>query len=286
MSTRRIGLGPTLRWQLAVLGAVLYGIVSCGPPEPPDQAEPGQPSRSPEMYMPPPEGTSSLVHSLEARRNRKGQVTVAGQLLLPAGTALWVEVFDPNVPPGRSLVGESKPHLASGGSFEAGPFNLPRPGRYRVQLTAHFNGAWQSRDVLAVVGSNGTNLPKSALTPDDPEFPQAGGHLEYSGSVNVGELSPELQAIEAVKHAKLFVKGRGQAVDTVGEIVKYFETPGMEFYPGDWSAQIGPDSKWKVSLQHRWGNEQKIANWEYDPHSKQVKYLDPESKMLSWIPAE
>lgn len=268
-----------------VLSAALLGVVGCGPSQTPSQAEPAQPSTPPETYTPPPEGTSSLVESVEARRDRKGQVMIDGKLLLPSGTKVWVELFSLKVQGGKTTLGRAEPHVASGGSFEAGPFNLPGPGQYRVQLTAHFNGAWQSPEVLAAVGSNGTKLPKAALKPDDPEFPQTGGHLEYSRSVKVGELSADLQAIEAVKSAKLFVQGKGRAVDTVAEIVKFFNAPGTEFYPGEWSADLAANGKWKVSLQHRWGKEQKTANWEYDPQTKQVKYLDPESKMLSWIPA-
>jgi hypothetical protein len=210
---------------------------------------------------------------------------ISGKLLLPSGTKVWVEVFPLNVQTTKTALGKAEPHVLSGGSFDTGPFNLPGPGPYRLQLTAHFNGAWQSREVLAAVGSNGTRLPRSALKPDDPEFPQSGGYLEYSRSVNVGELSADLKVIEAVKGAKLAVQGKGRAVDTVAEIVRFFDAPGMEFYPGEWSAEMAADGKWNVSLQHRWGKEQKTANWEYDPQTKQVKYLDPESKMQSWIPA-
>jgi hypothetical protein len=198
---------------------------------------------------------------------------------------VWVELFPAKVQVRESPLARAEPHLQAGGVFQAGPFDLPNPGTYRVHVTAHFNGAWQSPGILSAVGSNGTKLPKSALKPDDPEFPQSGGHLDYSGSVNVPELSAELGAVEAVKRAKLFVQGKGQAVDTIAEIVKYFDAPGMEFYPGEWSAQLAADGTWKVSLQHRWGKEQKTANWEYDPRSKRVKYLNPEAKMLSWIPA-
>jgi hypothetical protein len=269
-----------------VLGLASNALLSCSRPQEPGQVAPARPTVPAEVYVLPSEGTSSLVRSLEAGRDSEGQVTVTGSLLLPSRTNIWVDLFAEKPKIREQPLGHSESYLGSGGALQAGPFDLPEPGRYRVLVTAYFNGAWQSPEILALVGTSGVKLPKSALEPDDPEFPQSGGHLEYWGSVSVPALSPELKAIQAVKSAKLFVKGKGQAVDTVDEIVKYFDAPGLQFYPGEWSARLGADGTWIVSLQHKWGEEQKTANWECDPRTRRVKYLDPEAKTLSWLPAE
>ena len=89
-----------------------------------------------------------------------------------------------------------------------------------------------------------------------------------------------------MKRAKLYVRGKGQAVDTVADIVKFFTAPHTGFHPGAWRAVDLGAGKWRVSLSHRWGSEDKLANWEYNSRSGKVSYLDPEAKMLSWIPAE
>lgn len=269
-----------------VAGIALNGLVSCSRSEEPGQIAPAKSSVSSESYIPPPEGTLSLVQSLESARDWKGEVNVVGSLLLPSGTKLWVEIFPEKPRVGERSLAKSEPRLAVGGFFQAGPFVLPKAGLYRVRLLACFNGVWQSPEVLALVGSSGTKLPKSALEPVDPEFPQSGGRFEYWSSLNVAALSPEHEVIEAVKNAKLLVQGKGQAVDTIAEIVDYFDAPAVEFYPGGWSAEMGADGKWRVSLQHKWGTDEMTANWEYDPSTNRVKYLDPEAKMLSWIPAD
>jgi hypothetical protein len=79
--------------------------------------------------------------------------------------------------------------------MSAGPFNLPKAGRYNVEITSYFNGPWQQpSDVIAIVGSDGKNLPVHLLVPEDAEFPSRGGHLDFQGSVTVPPLVGDLDA--------------------------------------------------------------------------------------------
>ena len=99
-----------------------------------------------------------------------------------------------------------------------------------------------------------------------------------------GTIPEDALAIDSVKSAKLYVQGQGQAVDTVNEIVAIFaKAPG--FKPLGWSTEK-MDSKWVVTLDCEDGTSRKKAQWEFDPASRKVRYLDPLSKILSWVPAE
>lgn len=134
-------------------------------------------------YQLPPQGTTSLVQSLTARRNASGEVVVSGRLLLPEATRIWVDVYP--AAGGENPLGRAELYLDTGGVFEAGPFQVPAAAQYRLDLTSRFDRNWQPRDVLGVVGPDGSKLPKSALTPNNPQAPEAGGHLQYSGLVTV-----------------------------------------------------------------------------------------------------
>jgi hypothetical protein len=173
-----------------LVGVVLAAAVSAGPgcrqSQPSSETPAAPPQSTADTYTPPPEGTSSLVQSLTARRDSDGQVKIGGKILLPATTRIWVEVYPSTAGMQDQLLGRSELYLDPGGTFEAGPFKLSGAGPFRVQVTSYFSRSWQPADVLRAVGQKGTRLPKSALKLDDPRSPIAGGHLEYSGSVNIG----------------------------------------------------------------------------------------------------
>jgi hypothetical protein len=167
----------------AALAAALCGGAGCSskPPAESDGAAPAV-----EHYTAPPEGTSSLVQSVTAHHDRNGHTVVDGRLLLPAGTRVWVELFSSQSTPSDDPIGRAELYLGPSGSFQAGPFNLPGISQCRVQVTSHFSRAWQAPEILSVIGLNGTKLPKSSLRPNDPSTPQSGGHLDYSGTLNIG----------------------------------------------------------------------------------------------------
>jgi len=258
-----------------------------------------------EHYVPPPDGTISLIQELRASRDEKGGLVIELKALLPKGTGVYVQVFVPGAKDPLERVTKSTSNdarlnterLGDGGTLRSQPFKALVAGAYRVEVSSVFNGNWQNADVLALVGDSGTKLPLSALDPDDREFPKAGGSLKFSTVVNV-EGPPAAMvaaedadrakrtALEAVKNSKLFVQDKGQATDTVGQIVDFFQGPGWNFHPGEWTATQGENGKWRVSLAHKWGAEAKVANWQYDAQTGEVKYLDPEAKMLSWIPKD
>src|SRR5699024_8058160 len=98
-------------------------------------------------YQPPPQGTTSLVQSVTARRNSAGEVVVNGRLLLPEGTRIWVDVY-PAKNGADTPLGHAELYLDAGGVFEAGPFQVAAASQYRLELTSRFDRNWQPRDVL------------------------------------------------------------------------------------------------------------------------------------------
>lgn len=235
-------------------------------------------------YVLPPKDTKSLVSELTAKRDATGAVVIEGTVRLPPGTKLRVERRSQS----GNIEAQSDAFVDDSGFFSSQPFSdsgkPPKEGPHRVIVISYFNKAWQSDSILNVTGEGGVNLPPVALTPNDPEFPNASGYLEETRRVTFPPVSEEIIAVDRVKNAKLYVQGQGQAVDTVAEIVTIFaKSPG--FKPIGWSAEKS-GAKWVVTLESQEGAATRKAQWEYDPTNGKVRYLDPLSKLLSWIPAE
>ena len=192
------------------------------------------------------------------------------------------------------------------GHFETRPLTMQSgaiwsPGKYRVQIESHFSKAWQSCDVIKQLGvdtdsqcrtsidPNPTKLPASPeLVPADPEFPNAGRYLKAPREVAFPALSEDSAVIDTVKNARLTVQGKGRSADPIRNVVAYFEKGSSgAFTPRAWSAKrSSPSGPWVVTLDCVDGEERKQAQWEYDPKTKTVKYLDPLAKTLSWLPRD
>ena len=238
-----------------------------------------------ENYVLPPVGTKTLIREMSATRNADGTVTVSGILSLPPDTKILIS----RLSSAAKIQGQIQTVVVAGGAFSAGPFSdkgkAPIAGPQSIEIISFFNPAWQQApSVLALVGEDGKKLPTSAVRLNDPEFPHLGGHVDEIRIVQVPTIGEDISAIEHVKKSKLFVQGNGQAVDTVEFIVGWMQKAGG-FSPTKWSA-TRHGSKWTVTLDCQDGGSQKQAQWEYDPASKKVRYLDPLSKNLSWLPAK
>lgn len=235
-------------------------------------------------YKPPSGEVTSLIVDAVAVRQEDGLIAINGQALLPPSTRIWVERVSLD---GRNI-GTAKTVLGPEGQFVAGPFSdegrAPEAGLAKLRFLAHFTTIWQADAVLEAVGAGGKKLPPSVLTPNDEEFPSASGHWMEMREVVFPEVPDGVIAIGRVKAAKLTVRDKGLSSDSVEEVVDYFASaPG--FRPVGWSAEL-VGSKWIVTLDCVDGSESKKAQWEYDPASKAVRYLDPLAKLLSWLPAD
>jgi len=98
-----------------------------------------------------------LLNRLDATRLNGGAMVVRGALRLPDGTRIQLTVSDAATRRTR----ESLQTTVRAGAFETPPFMAktgPLPaGRYRIELLAYFNAAWQPDDVLRAT-DNGRNL--------------------------------------------------------------------------------------------------------------------------------
>jgi hypothetical protein len=138
-----------------------------------------------QTYVVPAAGVTSLVESVRARRNERGDVVVDGRLLLPESTRVWIELYPAASPPDADPSGRAELYLGPGGSFETEALKAPPASEFRILITSHFTRSWQSSDVLAAVGAGGAKLPAGALTPNDPNNSAAGSHLEVASLVKV-----------------------------------------------------------------------------------------------------
>jgi len=246
----------------------------------------------------------SIIVALDGSRDGDQLIVTGKTQGLPSGTKLWVEItrlpgHAPNVGGGPM---DDKVFVAEDGTFKATiskPDGVSFPaGTYDIKITSMFNSAWQSIDVLKRAGvqldSQGrsdvaTNPPAIPESPDfkprDPEFPKAARYLEAIRKVTVGALASDVAAIDGVKDAILVVQGSGRSSLPVGKSVDFFVSAGG-FKAVGWSAAIGSDAKWVVTLDCTDGGNPKKAKWQYDPKTKAVKYLDPLSKLLSYVSAD
>ncbi len=271
--------------------ALLLVLAACSAnsPEPESRASPTlepPPAAAPaaEAYTLPPKDTSSLITEISATRTTSGSVVISGVALLPSGTKLWVERRSSS---GKTEA-QAKAFVDESGNFTSEAFTddgkAPKQGPQNIGLVSYFTKVWQPESVISLTGNDGTNLPPAALQADDTEFPDAGRHLDESRTITFPPISGDVIAIDKVKNAKLYVEGKGRSSQNVGEIVAYWENfPGYSM--GAWTAKQDAE-KWTVTLEFETGTESKKAQWEYDSASGKVKYLDPMSKILSWMPAE
>ncbi|WP_228062538.1 hypothetical protein [Lysobacter sp. H23M47] len=235
-------------------------------------------------YVVPPAGTKTLIKQIGARRDETGGIVIEGVALLPPGTKIGIDRYSQT---GR-IEAQAKATVGPDGGFTSEPFsNLGQPiaaGSNRIGISSYFNRAWQSEAVIAVVGDGGKNLPSEALSPDDSEFPDASRHLQEERQVDFPPAPEDVVAISKVKGAKLLVQGQGKSAEPIGEVVQIFsKSPG--FTPLRWSAAKS-GSKWIVTLDAQEPAGRRQAQWEYDPASGKVRYLDPLAKILSWVPAD
>jgi hypothetical protein len=181
--------GVTMRYSKALLTVLALATIAfagsqaCRSP----QAEQSSKGSAAPAYTPPPQGTASLVESVHARRTANRDVIVAGKLLLPVATRVWVELYPAGSAADADPVARAELYLAPGGAFETEALKAPDGPDIRVVITSHFTRSWQAQEVLTAVGAGGMKLPKSALKPDNPANPQSAGHLEYTGVVKVTE---------------------------------------------------------------------------------------------------
>lgn len=221
-------------------------------------------------------------------RNETGGVIVVGSTNLPDGTKLGAEVAEPSGGDAEDF------HIfVQDGSFRSEPFsNGGRPlpaGKRRVHMLAYFNGAWQTGDVLNIVGEGGAKLQGSVIKLQDSDVVDSDKILDLTKTVYVPPLAPrdpEEVALEHVKKATLTVDGDRSATNLEENVELFMASPGLR-PAGGWSAKRQGNGTFAVTYDFIDGQDgEQQALWAYNPASGSVKYVNKRAKLMSWTPAD
>ena len=143
-----------------VLGICLVGI-GCSPDTGERQS---RPTSTPQSTAQPPL-TEDVTLQLDIAAS-DGRPVIRGTTNLPAGTHLMVSISDTKTD-GRYYTGQSKCAVASGGTFQAGPFSKKDSkleGAYVADVTMPIP-KFQPASVKAIIGKNGENLKGPLVKP-------------------------------------------------------------------------------------------------------------------------
>lgn len=253
-----------------------------------------------------------LVLDALAERTEDGQVVISGTTNLPDGLKLWVEVEEGHLPLGapKAIASDDNVYVADR-KFTTKPLwlavpntlftkkgwpagievdfrNRPFPARsYKVHFTSYFNGAWQTHDVLAVLGGEGgMNLKGTILKPKDPDVSDSDKVVDYYQTLSFPELSPEAKAISIVRGAVMTVPDSGRSTGDVQAVVDlYMNSPGLKVAKG-WGARSTGASEFEVSFDFINGQlGERQALWSADTKTGKVKYINSNAKEFSWAPS-
>jgi hypothetical protein len=250
-----------------------------------DATQPSSIIEAQKKYSPPPEGVKRLFMDLSAVRDQSEGVILKGSSLLPPGFQVGISVGDR-----ESYSGQIDVVISDDGNFQTPPlFNRGLPlksGKMRVNfMTADF--ALHFKDPNKARAQNlAEGLPLSATKALDPEFPKDHRQIDENDDVVVPRLSPEKEAVAAVKGAKVNVQGKGVSKRSVEDTVAWYVDAGNpgNFVEKGWSAHQESSGSWTVTLAVRDGGEDKEDRWEWIEATKSVRYLNADAKLMSWYP--
>ncbi len=262
----------SIRFALVLASCFALGACSSEPRSQPAGATPQKPYALPaEFFLKP-----------VAERGPEGEIYISGTTNLPDGLKMWV------------ILGPKKAQqdaFVKGGRFRSGALypKAPAPitGNQALEITALFNGAWQDRGVLSLVGDGGKNLHGSLFKLTDPDVIDSDKMLEVRIRVPLPPVTPETSAINTVKHAVLTVPGMGRSATDIQENLALFTKPGTGVRPGKgWIATLAGPNVYNVSYDFIDGTSEKQAIWSVNTATKQVKYVNESAKLSSWTPKD
>lgn len=236
---------------------------------------------------------SRITLDFSAERGPSGEVYIVGSTNLPEWTKLGAEVTEPGG-------GEAQDYdiFVSSGRFRSTGFtndNRPIPsGKRKVHVLAYFNGAWQTSDILRLVGEGGTKLNGPVIKPQDPDVIDSDKLLDVTkvlvippiaGAANQHSTADE-NAIDFVKRSTLTVDG-SRSASNIGDTVEFFMYKNGVRPGNGWSLRPGDGGKVLVSYDFIDGADgQQQAVWELDPKTHNVRYVNKRAKLMSWLPKD
>jgi len=265
---------------------MLFLLAGCGQNQPSPTLKPIQ-SESIQHSRPYSLPTEFSIKA-QAQRTTEGAIVVSGTTNFPDDMKMWIEIME-----GAQQGAQDSKVIIRNGSFSSTGFmkkNRPYPpGVYSVQFSAEFNEAWQSPDILSILGKGGKNLHAGGFFKlTDPDVIDSDKALEYLAKIPFPPISEDSIAIESVKHAILTVPDKGRSATDIEENLKLFMDPKTGCRPAkEWSAKTQGNRVYLVSYDFINGpSGEDQATWSVDLKSKAVKYINMNAKLFSWTPKD
>ncbi len=246
------------------------------------------------------------------QRNNDGGVIVQGATNLPDGLKVWIDIPDvewkepfkdfkgnqrmaPTVPRDSDLV-VSQGIVRTKPLFAAKQTAIP-PGQHSVHVLAYFNGAWQSKEVRALVGEGGTRLKGKILKKQDPDVVDSDLILDYTVRLEVPPVtiqntptpmeSNSTAALGLVQKAVLSTPENGKSSMNVGDGVRFMMGPGTGLRENKgWSVRDDGEHYNVIFNFINGAQGEDEAIWSVDKKTKTVRYINKNAKIFSWIPPE
>jgi hypothetical protein len=241
---------------------------------------------------------AEITLEVSAERGNGGEIFIVGSTDLPDGVKIGAEV-----PFGKKRLGQDFNIYIRGGKFRSSGFGAGsdplRPGKYRVHLFSHFNEAWQTPEILKIVGRSGNNLPLGPFVKlDDPNLMDSDKLLDHTATVYFPPLvkapppppvprqTDAERAINLVKKAILVVDGSRSSETVENGFNFYMKDPEIRMGSG-WSARPSDTGEYTVVLSFMDGKAGPTdAIWTADLRTGKVQYRNKAAKAFSWIPKD
>jgi hypothetical protein len=251
-----------------------------------------------ENYQLPSDTTIDTV----AERNQDGQIFLSGSTNLPDGMKLGVEIPDITWKEnfkdfqGRTSlatrISQDMEMIVQGGHFRSlGFLEKDTPysaGPHKVHFFAYFNGAWQNKDILKLVGDGGKKLKGKIFKKEDSDIIDSDLIVDYVVTTSFPPMSQETRAIDIVKKAILTIPDRGRSSMTVEDGIKWFMGPNTGVTPGKgWSAKVDTGNSYTVTFDFTDASAgESQAIWSVDLVPRKVRYVNKYAKFFSYIPPD
>jgi hypothetical protein len=239
-------------------------------------------------------------------------VVISGTTNLPDGLKMWVDVEEGKLPLGapKSIASDESVYIHDGRfstqplwmevpntqftkkdwpkgvrvDIRERPF-LPKP--YTVHCLAYFNGAWQPKEVLNVIGGEGAeSLKGKIIKAENPDVIDSSKTVGYTTTVAFPLLSPGAKAISLVQQAVMTVPDKGRSTGDIQAVVDlYMVSPGLKVAKG-WEAKQTTPTTFDISFDFINGDQgEQQAVWQVDIASGRIKYVNENGKLFSWAPS-
>lgn len=275
---------------LSILIVFTFSLMACNKDRDTIQA----PVKSKEYVLP-----SNASLDATAERGPEGQIFITGSTNLPNNLRIGVEI--PGIKwqetvkdrQGRrkgTHFSQDLQMIIQDGRFRSHSFLANKdpipPGKHKVQFIARFNGAWQTKEMLNLVGAGGKHLRGKIFKKQDPDVIDSDLILDYTTTLLFPPLSLESQAIDLVKKAILTVPGQGRSATNIQKNVEFY-MGFPELSPGKgWSAKADKGKTYQVTfdfINGKLGESQAI--WSVDMETRRVQYVNKYAKNFSWTPS-